>query len=528
MKDADPYARYSLAETVRRHRGVREEKAALVFDDRTITFGEFDAQCSRVANAFLVSGIETGDRVGFLGKNVPEYFFFAFGAAKIGAVTVGVNWRLAPPEIDFILDDGEVKLLVVDEEYLSVLKALKLPRSPIILTINGDGTHTEFLDWMNAQSSEDPGYEPAPHDTAMQVYTSGTTGKPKGAEISHHNLASGYRNFIEIAGVSPDSVLLSVLPMFHIGGSMGAYMGLWCGSTTIVHREIDPAKMLHAVAEHGVTNIMAVPALLQVFPTIPGVEELDLSSVRLVQYGASPISVEVLESTIELFGCPLIQTYGLTETTGLLSWLPPEDHDPGGPRAHLMRSAGKPLPGVEIKVVGPDGKEMPEGEVGEIWTRSPQNMLGYWKNPEASAEGFPEGRDENGLGWFATGDAGTFEEGYLYIRDRVKDMIISGAENIYPAEIENVLMSHTGIADCAVIGIPSEKWGETPLAILVPVGEELPSEEDIKAHCAERLARYKLPSQFKFVDEIPRNPSGKILKVELREPYWEGRERSVG
>lgn len=527
MKDADPFDHYSLAETVRRHRGVRDQKPALVFDNTTITYGEFDDKTSQVANAFLASGLAKGDRVGFLGKNVLELFLFAFGAAKMGAVTVGINWRLAMPEIDFILDDGEVKLLVIEEEYLGAIGALKLPRKPMILTVGGDGTNTEFTDWLNAQSTKDPGFESGPNDTAMQVYTSGTTGKPKGAEITNGNLSSGFRSFAHIGAVTPESVLLNVLPMFHIGGTMGAYMGLWSGSTTIVHRDIDPAKMLQAIEEHRVTNVMAVPALLQAFPSIPGVEDLDLSSVKLINYGASPISNEVLLATIELFRCGLTQTYGMTETTGLLSWLPSEDHDPDGPRAHLMRSAGKPLPGIEIRIVDPDGRDLPEGEVGEIWARSKNNMKGYWKNPEASNAAFPEGRDKNGIGWFATGDAGTFEEGYLYIRDRVKDMIISGAENIYPAEIENALMSHPGIADCAVIGIPSEKWGETPLAMLVPAANDVPSEDEITAHCSERLARYKLPSEFKFVSEIPRNPSGKILKVELRKPYWEGRDRSV-
>ncbi len=518
---------YSLAETPRRHVRQRPDAPALVFEDVTLTYGDFDKACSRVANAFKASGIAEGDRVAFLGKNIPEYFTFAFGAAKIGAVTVGVNWRLAPPEIDFILDHGEVKLLVIDKEYLGHLDVLKLAGNPIILTVGGDGTHPEFADWMADHSNDDPGFVPHPDDTAMQVYTSGTTGKPKGVEITHRNLGASFAPFIQITGLSSDSVTLQVLPMFHIGGSMGAYLGLWCGSTNVVQREINPADMLPAVAKHRVTNIMSVPAVLQMFPAVPGAQQLDLSSVKLINYGASPISQDVLDSTMELFGCPLTQTYGLTESCGLVSYLPPEDHDPTGPRAHLMRSAGKPTPGAEIKIVGPDGKEMPEGETGEIWTRSYQNMKGFWKDPEATAAVFPEGRDADGLGWLATGDAGAMEGGYLFIKDRVKDMIVSGAENIYPAEIENVLMSHPDIADTAVIGIPSEKWGETPLAFVVAEnGYELDS-EDIIAYCAERLARYKLPSKIEFVKEIPRNPSGKILKVELRKPYWKGHERAV-
>lgn len=395
------------------------------------------------------------------------------------------------------------------------------------MTIGGGGECEEFAEWVARQDPADPGFEPHTDDTAMQVYTSGTTGRPKGAEITHRNLSVAFGNFSKLAGFHPESIPLNVLPMFHIGGTLGAYIGLWCGCTNIVQRELDPTKMLPAIEKHRVTNVMAVPAVLQMLPTLPGAANLDLSSVKLVNYGASPISEDILDSTIKLFGCPLFQTYGMTESTGLVSYLPPEDHDPAGPRAHLMRSAGKPLPDVEIRIVDPVGNDLPESEVGEIWTRSYLNMKGYWNNPEATAAAFPEGRDADGLGWFATGDAGTFEGGYLFIRDRVKDMIVSGAENIYPAEIENALMAHPGIANTAVIGIPSDKWGESPLAfVVVAEGQNLTS-DDILAHCEKRLARYKLPTAIKFVSEIPRNPSGKILKVELRKSFWEGRDRSV-
>ena len=224
---------------------------------------------------------------------------------------------------------------------------------------------------------------------------------------------------------------------------------------------------------------------------------------------------------------PHAQAYGLTETTGVVTWLPPEDHDPGGPRAKLLRSAGKPVDGVELRIVDDGGNDQPTGEVGEVWVRTHQNLKGYWRNPDATAEVFPEGRDADGLGWFRTGDAGYMDDGYLFIHDRVKDMIVSGGENIYPAEIENAIISHPDVADVAVIGVPSERWGESPLALIVPAEGADPTQDEIIAHCEERLARFKLPTAVERIDAIPRNPSGKILKVEMRKPYWAGRDRAV-
>lgn len=518
---------FSLAETVRKNARTRPDAPALVFEQQTLTYKQLDVLSSRAANALMKAGVRAGDRVAFLGKNVPEYFTFHFGAAKLNAVLVGINWRLTPPEMSFILNDADVKVLVIESEYLSYLGDMKLAGDPLIIAIGAQGDFEGYDDWISGQSDKDPNIEADLNDTAVQVYTSGTTGHPKGAEISHRNIGACLWAWTQINGLTSKGVILHVLPMFHIGGSSAVYMGLWMGCANIVRRELDPGDMLASIDKYRVTHIMAVPAILQLLSTLPSAAQLDLSSVELVQYGASPISQEVLNSTFQLFGCPLLQTYGLTEATGPVSYLPPEDHDPTGPRAHLMRSAGKPIPGTDIRIVGPDGNDCAPGEVGEILTRSLQNMKGYWKNPEATASAFPEGRDPGGLGWMATGDAGSLEDGYLYIRDRVKDMIVSGAENIYPAEIENALMSHPDIADAAVIGVPSKKWGETPLAFIVPVEKRALQADEIIAFCAERLARYKLPSKIEIISEVPRNASGKIQKTELRKPYWQGRERAI-
>jgi long-chain acyl-CoA synthetase len=298
---------------------------------------------------------------------------------------------------------------------------------------------------------------------------------------------------------------------------------MFVGCHTVLMREVDPAAMLALIPEKRVTNMFAVPAVLQFMLMVPGVNEMDFSSLETVVYGASPISVEVLAGSIRTFGANFIQAYGMTETTGAIVALMPEDHDPDGPNAHRLRAAGRAMRGVELRIVDPDtGTDAAPGDVGEIWTRSGQNMLGYWRKPDETANTVtPDG-------WLKTGDAGYFDEdGYLYIHDRVKDMIISGGENIYPAEIENCLMSHPGVADVAAFGIPSDRWGETVHALVVKAAGQDPTPEDIIAFARERLAHFKCPTGVGFVDALPRNPSGKILRRELRAPFWEGRDRSV-
>ena len=274
--------------------------------------------------------------------------------------------------------------------------------------------------------------------------------------------------------------------------------------------------------------LSSFPPLLQFLLATPGLAETDFSSLRTIVYGASPISEEVLVGTMNATGVPLSQVYGMTETTGVVTMLAAEDHDPGGPKAHLLRSAGRPVDGVELRIVDPATmRECAEGEVGEVWTRSSQNLRAYFANPEATAAVYPEGRDADGIGWLRTGDAGYLRDGYLFIHDRVKDMIVSGGENIYPAETENVLMQHPAVSDVAVIGVPHEKWGETVKAVIVPAGGQDANDEELIVWCRERLAHYKCPSSVDRVEAIPRNPTGKILKTELRAPYWKGRERMV-
>ena len=513
----------NLADIVRVHGAHRPDAVALHVGDTSLTFGQLDERSSRAAQAFKAAGIGFGDRVAFIEKNGAEFFDVAFGLAKLGAVCVAVNWRLAPPEMLQIIEDCHARVAVVGSEFFGHIEAIEdeLTRVHTVVAVGEHHRWPEFADWIAAHPAEDPGVITGPGDVADQLYTSGTTGLPKGVMLSNDNVFGGLVEVVDQWRFSADSVNLVVMPMFHIAGAGWAMLGLLFGCTNIVMRDVDPAAILKAIPRHGITNAVLVPAVIQFLLITPGVDDTDFSTLRAITYGASPISDEVLSQALQRFGCEFIQVYGMTETTGAIAQLDAVDHDPKN-RPELLRSCGKPYPWVQVRIVDANGEDVPTGTVGELWTRSRQNMLGYWNNPDATAATVtPDG-------WLKTGDAGYVDDkSYLFLFDRVKDMIVTGGENVYPAEVENVLMEHPGIGDVAVIGVPDPKWGEAVKAIVVPAGTP-PSESDVIAFARERLAGYKLPKSVDFATSLPRNPSGKLLKRELREPYWQGVERRVG
>ena len=491
----------------------------------------FELAC-RVAHAALREGIDVGDRIAFLDRNGMAYFDFLFGGSLIGAVNVAVNWRLAPTEMAAIIDDSQAPVLVVHKDYLPALKEMPGALSKVQrIVLIGDGDPAScpdsrsvpFETWIEGCPPTDPGHVGAADEVSMQLYTSGTTGLPKGVMLTNGNLSTAIAAANNTFNISEDTVSLVAMPLFHIGGSGWALCAMSRGGRSIILRDVDPDLLLRLIAAEGITEMFLVPAVLMVLLATPSLATTDLSSVRLIFYGASPISEDVLVKCMAAFGCGFCQVYGMTETTGAITSLAFEDHDPDGPRRGLLRSAGKPLDSVEIRIVDPDtGNVVEDGRVGELQTRSPYNMAGYWRKPDETATTI------DGEGWLRTGDAGYFDaDGYLYLHDRIKDMIVSGGENIYPAEVENVLLSHPAVVDAAVIGVPDSRWGETVKAVLVFAPGADVDESDVIAHCRANLAHYKCPTSVDTTEALPRNPSGKILKRELRAPYWAERERSI-
>jgi len=520
----------TVADIIRSHAVATPDRLALVLDDRRVTWGELYERARRVATGLIAAGIGPQDHVALLDKNGIEHFELSFGAALADVVPVDINWRLAPPEVAFIVDDCACRLLVVGAEFVPVLEAMRddLAADLTVLVIGDHPDHESFDAWVDRHADVDPNVPVAVDDTALQLYSSGTTGRPKGVMLTNPNLFGLLPAGVALWGIDADSVNLAAMPMFHIGGSGWALAGQFAGATTVLMRELDPARLVALVGRERVTHGFLVPAVLQFMLMVPGVAEADFSSLRMLAYGASPISDDVLRRSIETFGCDFWQVYGLTETTGAIVNLPPEDHDLAGPNRHRLRSCGVAGPGVELRIVDhATGRDIAPGaggdepEVGEILVRGIQVMKGYWNQPAATADAV------DADGWFRTGDAGYLDaDGYLYIHDRVKDMIVSGGENVYPAEVENVLMGHPGIADVAVIGVPDDRWGEAPKAIVVAAGEP-PDPGDVIAYARGQLARFKCPTSVEYVAALPRNPSGKILKRALRAPYWEGRDRQV-
>ena len=518
----------ALGDLVRDHAATQPDVAAFTFGDENLTFGELDTGSNRAAQGLAALGVGKGDRVAYLGKNHPLYFEVLIAAAKLGAVMTPVNWRLAPPEVAYIVNDCEAKVLFVGEGFAEMLDKVRGDFAHVGTVIGidaGDADGTDYRQWRDGFSASDPLVEIAPEDDALQLYTSGTTGRPKGAVMTHGSIISSrHRDEADLKDWQkpiPGEVTLLAMPCFHISGTGTGIGTIAAGTCSIVLPEYDPTQALDLIARYNISKIFLVPAAIQIMLNHPRVGEVDFSRLKFITYGASPIPLELMRAAMERFGCGFVQMYGMTETSGTIVTLDPEDHVPEG--SARMRSVGKPLPGVEVKIVDAEGNEVAASTVGEIATRSAKNMRGYWNLPDATAATI------DAEGWLRTGDAGYFDaDGYLYIHDRVKDMIISGGENVYPAEVENAVYSHPKVADVAVIGVPDARWGEAVKACVVVKPGETLSEAEVIAHARQHIAGYKCPKSVDFIAALPRNPSGKILRRELRAPYWEGKERQIG
>ncbi len=515
----------TLGDIARVYAEARPDAMASKFEGRATTRAAFEAKSNQVAHGLLGANVQKGDRVGYLGKNTDFYFEILFGAAKMGAVTLPIGWRLAAAEIAHILDDGAVSLLFVGAEFHDLAKeAIGLTgRAVRILDLEGPSSEG-FVAWRDAQPVSPAGVDIDPADPALQLYTSGTTGRPKGVMLNHRNLletwtAAGQANF-DWFQWSQDDVCLVAMPVSHIAGTSWGIVSSLFGSANLILREFDPNAVLSLMEPERITKMLMVPAALNFLIQMPQARQIDYSRLKSVFYGASPIPLDLLRQCLEVFGCGFCQQYGMTETAGTVVYLPPDDHAAEGNLR--MRSAGRPMPGVELKVCDDRGDPLPPGTVGEVATRSASNMIGYWNNEAATNQTIDE------EGWLYTGDAGYLDEdGYLFIHDRVKDMIISGAENIYPAEVESAMFGHPDIAEVAVIGVPDDKWGEAVKAVVALKPGAEATEAALLDFTRTRIAAFKVPKSVDFMDMLPRNASGKVLKRILREPYWAGKDRAV-
>ncbi|WP_438712609.1 long-chain-fatty-acid--CoA ligase [Aquimarina muelleri] len=504
-----------------------KDKTAIIAQDISLTYLEFDQHTNQIANGLLKEGIKPEARIVFLGKDTHINYEVLYGCAKAKAVLVPINWRLSPQEILTIIEDAEAEILFVDQAFYAIISQIEQQLIGLTKIIGYNKPYSSWSDytqWRSVQEKTPPNLLYDTEDVVLQMYTSGTTGKPKGVQLSNDSffklldtMQSKHNDlWMDINGTD---ILLHCVPFFHIGGLWWGVQSLIAGATLIMQETFIAWQALEYIEKYKITKMAMVPAMLQFMLSEPNSDIADLSSLKGFLYGGSPINPPLMRRAIGILNCDFYQIYGMTETGNMAVCLRPEDHIDIS--KDCIKAAGKPLPGVVIKVVTPDFIDVPLGTIGEICIQSPSNMVGYWKREEATKNTLIDG-------WIRTGDAGYIDaDGYVYICDRIKDMIICSGENIYPAEIEAVLSEHSAIEEIAVIGIPDERWGETAKAFIVlNAGYSLKKRELIN-YARGKIADYKIPQFIEIVEALPRNSSGKIMKRVLREPYWEKKERLV-
>jgi acyl-CoA synthetase (AMP-forming)/AMP-acid ligase II len=492
---------------------------AIRYQDRSITYAQLRDRCHRLANA-LLQVASPGDRVAILAENCAEYVECYYGVPGAGMALTLLNYRLAARELAYIIGDSEPTVLIVEPKYLPVIEQIRaqIPTVEHLVLIGGEAEGCVAYEGFLAEGApRPPEHRPAEESLCWLLYTSGTTGLPKGAMLSHRNLMAAVLNGLGAWEQSADEVNLFTFPLYHVAGYVMPMYHLR-SQPVVLLRNFDPETLLANVEAHGVTNTAMAPTMLAMLLENPMTDRYDLSSLRRLGYGASSMPGEVLRRTRARWPKIRFSTgFGMTELAGNVMYMGPQDHERAANQGlDILRSVGRQMPLARVRVVDETERDCAPGVAGEIVVKGDQVLMGYWRNPEATQKSFVDG-------WFRTGDVGRWDEdGYLTIVDRKKDMILTGGENVYPREVEEVLYEHRAVVEAAVVGAPDPTWGEKVVAVVCRRAGEDVSQEELIAFCKERIASYKKPRHVVFIDTLPKNASGKVLKRELREAIASG------
>ena len=501
---------------------------AITYGPRTFTWAQWDERVRRAAGGLQALGIGRGDIVSFLDKNHPACVEISMAAGSLGAANAIVNWRSSGDEVDYAVNDCGATVLFVGSELMPTITKIReqLTKVEHVIEVTPDGAEGDAYEaWLAASTPVSRPDDVTPDDVCLVMYSSGTTGRPKGVMLTHHNMVTHTVSAHDGWEFEPGDKSMVAMPLFHVGGSSYVLFGIHDGIPSVMTREPDGGSLAGAIL-NGANRTFLVPAVLaQVLQVGPDAVKL-FGALKTYTYGAAPMPPPLLRAAMEAWpDTDFIQVYGLTEVSGVATQLSAEDHRTAVSSGHPERlvSAGRPIPGVEVRIVSPDTLEdLPVGEHGEIWLKTEQLMKGFLGKPEETAAVITDD------GWFRTGDMGKVDgEGYVFVEDRLKDMIISGGENIYSPEVERVLAEHPAVMECAIIGVPDDTWGETVKAVVALKPDTSATEAEIIEYCREHLAHFKCPKSVDILEALPRNPTGKILKKNLRAPYWEGRDRGV-
>jgi acyl-CoA synthetase (AMP-forming)/AMP-acid ligase II len=499
----------------------------IVFEGKSFTWQELNERVNRFANALLSLGLTKGDRVAVYAQNSHWYAETQYALAKAGMVIVPINWQSAPGETAFILQNAEAKALVADDQYVASLDSIaaQVPTLKHLIRLGGDENHAlNYEKLISGQAATEPAVEVLPDDVRGLGYTSGTTGNAKGCVVTHRQVLAGLANYLIEIAVPRNRATLLTVPFFTGYGSYMVYCAPYSRSTMVIHRQFNPAKVFEDVQRYKIAHMCVVPTMIVGMINSPDLTKYDLGSLQLIVYGGSVIAAEVLKRAMEAFKCGFCQVYGMQEAGGFVFFLTPDDHrslDGSEAAQKKMLSCGRIAQFGQIRLIDGEGRDVRYGEHGELLVKSDATISGYYKNPEMTAQTIRDG-------WVVTGDiAYQDEEGYVYIADRKKDMIVSGGMNVYPAEVEAAIYKHPAVAQVAVIGVPDERWGEAVKAVIELKKGAKATEDEIIEFCKQHLASQKKPKSVDFVDALPVTNAGKVSKKEIRDKYWQGRERRV-